>query len=422
MWWIAAAFAGTGPHEVVVVDRAFDDPVARRVDTRIYRPDAPGAYPLAVFLHGWLGAAWMYDDVCDELASWGYVVVSLDTETGLVLDMEAFADDAVAALHAVDAASADPADVLAGTVSAEPWTILGHSMGGATLHRVLGLEPRLDVAVAFMPYVGPPAYHRALAEWTGSYLLLSGTADTTAPVALQQEWFADVAATRRSLWTTVDDMGHQGITDLNFEEDPLPDAVQHEVLIRWSAAFVRAERTGDEDLWEELVGAGADGVTAVHEARSAAPVLVGDFDDLAVVGHAGAEARLWVGGAPGADGVVADRRPLDTWPLGEGVARGAPPAVEPGDWVQVEVDGPRGAAWTRALPLGGAAPPDPTDPEPPGDDEPDPLPDEDPPGDAPTAPDPAAGDAAGSGCATAPAPAWLALVALAALAARRPRW
>lgn len=419
MWWIAAAFAGTGPHEVVVVDRAFDDPVARRVDTRIYRPDAPGAYPLAVFLHGWLGAAWMYDDVCDELASWGYVVVSLDTETGLVLDMEAFADDAVAALHAVDAASADPTDALAGTVSAEPWTILGHSMGGATLHRVLGLEPRLDVAVAFMPYVGPPAYHRALAEWTGSYLLLSGTADTTAPVALQQDWFADVAATRRSLWTTVEDMGHQGITDLNFEEDPMPDAVQHEVLIRWSAAFVRAERTGDEDLWEELVGAGADGVTAVHEARSAAPVLVGDLDDLAVVGHPGAEARLWAGGAPGPDGVVAERRPLDTWPLGEGVARGAVPAVDPGDWVQVEVDGPAGVAWTRALPLGGPAPDDTPDPEPPGDDPGPPPAGEDPAAGPPPAdePEPAAESA---GCATLPGgPAWLGLAALAARRRRR---
>lgn len=329
MWFSAISLALAAPLPVAHTDRVLDDLVAGRVPVRVYFPvdgtgtpdRGSGPFPLAVLLHGWLGAAWMYDGVCERLASEGFVVVSLDTETGLVLDMERFADDAVAALHGLDAASATPGDPLEGMVADEAWTALGHSMGGATLFHLLGLEPRVRTAVAFMPYEGYPAYHRELAAFDGSLLLLSGTSDTTAPVALQQGWFADVDAAARALWVTTPDMGHQAVLDLSFDEDPMPDDTQRELVTGWAVDFVVAEHRGDEDRWYHLVGPGTEAVDARLASRSAAPVLWARPDgggaELGLAGRPGDVATVSVNGAVAAELALTD---------GTGRARIAVPA------------------------------------------------------------------------------------------------
>jgi dienelactone hydrolase len=439
MWWsFVAPAVAAGPFVVGHVDRRFQDPVAQRVDTRVYFPaTAPGAgaepdlsagpYPLAVFLHGWLGQAWMYDAVCEELASWGYVVVSLDTETGLILDMDDFADDGVAALHGVEAAAADPADPLAGMVSGADWTAMGHSMGGATLSHLVGLEPRIRTAVAFMPYEGWPAYYRELGAWDGAYLLLSGTNDTTAPVALQREWFVAAEATRRSLWVTVTGMGHQAPTDLTSNEDPMPDDVQRDVVSRLASTFVRAEHGGEEDLWAELIGPGTDALDATFASRSHEPALWATLDagvvDLGVAGPYDAAGEVFFGSAPTEDG-LADAVSAGALDLATGVARATVPV--PAGWagdlyVRVRTEGDDGPAWTRPVPLITGTPVDAPDDTgtPPTTGAPDPT--------DPTATDPTATDPAPdrprrddpSGCATGPSGGPWALAALLLLRRRR---
>ena len=79
-----------GPHAVAFRDVSFVDPVQGGVQGRVYYPAADGEpdpsdgpYPLVGMMHGWLGQTFMYDQICTEVASWGFVVASTNTETGL---------------------------------------------------------------------------------------------------------------------------------------------------------------------------------------------------------------------------------------------------------------------------------------------------------------------------------------------------
>ncbi|MEQ1504341.1 MAG: MYXO-CTERM sorting domain-containing protein [Myxococcota bacterium] len=368
-WVSLVAVAGTGPFAVGWSDEVVVDGVAGTVQYRVFYPavaDAEGAapdtasgpFPLAGFMHGWLGSAWMYDDVCDELASWGYVVGSVDTETGLVLDMDRFADDAVAMLHALDDRSADPADpLLAGLVSGDDWTALGHSMGGATLGKLLGMEPRIRTAVAFMPYEGLSPYYEAVRGYDGSLLVLSGTNDTTAPPPLQEAWMDAADTAGRAVSILLQDVGHTAVTDLTFNDDPIPDDVERELVIRLGTTFVRAEHGGEEDLWAELIGPSDD--VRTFRSRSHDPIGWATLDGatatfgVAALEDATADATFGVDAAlsdPSAAGDVALSR-------GVGTASAPLPAGSGDVWLGIRTDGPDGEVWTRSLPLVVAEPP-----------------------------------------------------------------
>jgi dienelactone hydrolase len=373
--WLAVASAAD-PLPVSWQDVSFDDPTAGRVDARLYHPapgEAGGPWPLAVFLHGWLGSAWMYDELGSALAAQGYVVASLDTETGLVLDMDDFADDAVAVLHWVEAASAERGNELEGLVSDEPWTALGHSMGGATLARLLGLEPQIRTAVAFMPYEGLPSYYETLETWSGSLLLLSGTHDTTAPPAMQHRWMDSADQTARSLLLELTDMGHKGVTDLTFDEDPMPDDLQREIVISLATDFVLAEQGGDESLWASLIGPGLGELEVQRWSRSHAPALWATLQDgeisLGVAGLPGEAGEVLIGSAPSDEGLL-DAISVGALPLEAGVGEltVAVPATWAGDlWVRVRLEGEDGERWTRAAPLiTGTEPGEPGEPAEPG--------------------------------------------------------
>lgn len=418
-WFTVVASAATGPFAVGWQDREFDDPVAGTVRIRVYYPAlaegeaipgdvASGPFPLAAFMHGWLGSAWMYDGVCNDLASWGYVVASLDTETGLILDMDDFADDAVAMLHAVESRSAVPSDLLAGLVSDDDWTALGHSMGGATLGKLLGLEPKIRTAVAFMPYEGDPAYYDAVRGYDGSLLVLSGTNDTTAPPALQQEWMEAADTTARSLLIQIADMGHQAVTDLSFDDDPMPDDLQLEIVSALATTFVRAEQRGEEALWIDLVGPAAPEIERTLWSRSHDPALWATLaDDRVSLGVAGLSASTGEV-ILGSDEALTDGISVGTLDLALGVAELTVdvPASMSGDlWVGVRTDGADGEVWTRSVGLVVGSEPDPEDPGTPGE-----PPDEDEGEDG--SPDDAGSD--DRGCSTAPGVGlpWLLLLLL----------
>ena len=216
-----------GPYEVASEDIVFTDANAGRVWATVHYPASGGApdlsggpYPLAAFLHGYLGSAWMYQGACDHLASLGFVVVNMDTQTGLYLDYDDYARQTRAALRWVDAASDKPDNALAGLVSDAPWTAMGHSMGGGTLARLTELEPRIRTLVGFMPYSSDdPRDYSTFAAFDGSALYLTGTEDDTATPALVADWFARMDATSQGLYMVLPGLGHQAICDLDFDEE-----------------------------------------------------------------------------------------------------------------------------------------------------------------------------------------------------------
>jgi hypothetical protein len=245
-------------------------------------------------------------------------------------------------------------------------------MGGATLGRVLGMEPRIRTAVSFMPYQGEASFYDDVRGWDGALLLLSGTNDTTAPPALQQAWMEAADRTSRSLLVRTTDMGHKAVTDLELGEDPMPDALQLAIVSTLASSFVRAEQRGEEDLWAELLAPGAPEIEQVRWSRSHVPALAATLEEgervtLGIAGLSESSAEVFFGTDESlADGVSVGSLDL---PLGVGTASIDVPASWQGDlWVGVRTDGADGEVWTRAIGLVVSPEPEPdTDvPEDPG--------------------------------------------------------
>ncbi|NCG18058.1 MAG: hypothetical protein GWP91_03480 [Rhodobacterales bacterium] len=274
-----------------------------------------GPYPLAAFVHGWLGNPNMYDGFCTQLASLGFVVASIDTQTGLVLNMDTLALDTVAMLQKVEDDS-NGSTWLTGAVSTtHPWSAMGHSMGGGTLGKLAGLEPRIQNYVAFMPYEGETTYYTNVANFTGNYLVITGNQDTTAPTAMGLRWFANTESTARSLYYGIEGAGHQAVSDFEWGAEPMSDAVQLEMVSEMAADFLMAEVFGEEERYEWLTGPDSARFPAVIYSLGTVPALWahldGDVISLGITAGPDDTVSVFFGTAPGSTHTVAGTAALD---------------------------------------------------------------------------------------------------------------
>lgn len=341
-----------GPYEVASEDIVFNDDHAGRVWATVHYPASGGApdlsggpYPLAAFLHGYLGSARMYQGACDHLASLGFVVVNMDTQTGVFLDYDDYARQTRAALRWVDAASDKPSDPLAGLVSDAPWTAMGHSMGGGTLARLTELEPRIRTLVGFMPYSSDdPRDYGTLAAFDGTALYLTGTEDDTATPALVADWFLRMDTTAQGLYMVLPGLGHQAVCDLDFGEEPMSNDAQLDAVLGVASDFLRAEVLGEPERMGEVLRT----TPALLRSNSQEPVVSTEAVDastvsVAVAATLGANAKLYAGSGPGETaglaGVgLADAVAVGSLDLPDGVGTlevALPAALEGVAWIQV---------------------------------------------------------------------------------------
>ena len=124
------------------------------LDARLYCPavsagqgTAPdpsaGPFPLVGLLHRYLGDPTNYDLLSTHIASWGFFLASIDTETGPNALMRREAQDTADMLNWVAAESADPSSSYFGMVAPGPWGAVGHSMGGGALFYLIEDEPNI---------------------------------------------------------------------------------------------------------------------------------------------------------------------------------------------------------------------------------------------------------------------------------------
>lgn len=372
-----------------------------------------GSFPLLAFMHGFAGQAWMYNGACDAFASMGFVVVNLDTETDPVFgpDTDALASDARTALNWANDSSHNPQHWLADMVSDADWTAMGHSMGGIALARLVSIEPRIHTIVGFNPYESTGDEYAAYGDFKGSALMFGGTDDTTATPAMVHDWFDALTAPNRSLFLLTEGGGHGAIEDLNWGGDgALEEDVQLQSDIAFTEAFLQSEVFGNEGRWRDLV---CDPVVPIRTTESdgfnplVAPVVNSPSEvAFTLAGRRGATAGVYAGTGPGTTDVGVDLGLKDAVeiarvPMPDGVA--CPVVTLPADlagiaWVQVVFERDEGAILGHVLDLYGAE-------DTPVEDEEGPIAKED--------------EAASCGCASAPSPSAVALLALLALVCRR---
>ena len=271
-----------GPYEVSGRYVTFHDDAAGEVEVKVHYPavssasasDADsdsGPFPVAAFLHGWLGSAWMYDDFCNHLASQGFVVVNMNTQNGLFMNTDAFALDTQAAFHWLEGESAKEASWLFGMASDDDWTALGHSMGGATLGRLVYLEPRVRTLVGVMPYEGKSRDYDAMLDFDGSALYLAGTEDDTSFPSMVNEWFETPELASRNLFFNLEGFGHQAVSDFAWGAESVSDREQRDGVSAMAADFLLAEVYGDEDRYAGLT-CDVPATSETEASRSYSPV------------------------------------------------------------------------------------------------------------------------------------------------------
>jgi hypothetical protein len=233
--------------------------------------DSTARYPLLLFSHGLAGSP-ISDDYIEALklfASHGYVVVAVfhGDPRFADIELEGFEDAiyallnfktfvAMQALRPLFLASAltvvldhphyrDHVD--AGNIGGFGASIGGESlllMGGAALTTSLGqasnrvlVDPRLKVAVGYVPYFGIdlyPAFGRDLKGLDGvtlPYLAISGTADKTAPIGVVERGMRRLTGTRQMV----------ALTDVQHGFDPR----FHDDIFTWALAFLAGQLGND---------------------------------------------------------------------------------------------------------------------------------------------------------------------------------
>jgi predicted dienelactone hydrolase len=174
-----------------------------------------GPFPVVLFAHG-LSAYPLVNSTSEiGIASWGFVVVSIDyIERDIVneivrkkypLDPGRDPRLMLASLDLVAKASADPASLLHGTVDATKVGAVGHSLGGPGAFAVLQ-SPRVAVAIGYAPYAtnpDPPPNKPTM--------LIGGALDNAVPAAMVAKTYDSLVPPKRRI--EIANAGHNTFTD-----------------------------------------------------------------------------------------------------------------------------------------------------------------------------------------------------------------
>ncbi len=314
-----------GPFAVGRTDVVFDDAVFGQgtIRGRIYYPATAagvetrpnrgaGPFPLVAFQHGFLGRPSNYDDLCEHIASWGFVVASTGTQTGFFPNQQQYARDTRSLLYYVEDQS-DAAGSFSGMVDDGPWAAAGHSLGGGVLPLLIGIEPRVRTIIGLQSaYVGDGRIDN-LEAFTGTHVQVAGSVDRIVPASQVVRYFRVADDARRDIYFEVQGMGHSGPTDTVPTNEPLSAADQKRLHRRLVTGLLRAEVKGEENLYAEILGAGIADEPVEFEAVCTDPPLW--------VRPSVSDAALVVGtaGEPGAEAVLAwsDARAARPSPFGQ---------------------------------------------------------------------------------------------------------
>ncbi|MBL6721955.1 MAG: hypothetical protein ISQ08_11160 [Planctomycetes bacterium] len=273
-----------GPHAVGFRSVTFSHPLAGNstVTADIHYPalsagtnaaadPASGPYPLVLFSHGFFAPPSFYSGLTSHLASHGFVVLSVSTETGFVQDLQDQAQDGQALLHWADERSADPSHFLFGMAAPGAWGAMGHSNGCAAIGYSMPWEPRIEVAVLME---GNWFNDLPIASFEGALISVGATEDGVTPMnANARNYFEQADGARRALFPRVVGGGHNGSLNFPVGANSLSHAEQNRLHRRLAVVLFQAELRGDEDQHLFVLGSGAAGEPLEADARCKQPLL-----------------------------------------------------------------------------------------------------------------------------------------------------
>lgn len=245
-------------------------------------------FPLVAFMHGLGASAPDYDNLCRNIASWGYVVVSMDVVPMLFPSSDREAANTRDMMHWManywpQASLIDPA---------APWGAVGHSMGATACFFLANCEPNIEVIVPLQPFTdedidpnllitmppGAAPIYPLLSTIDCSVYQVEGDMDTVSPPVCSQFYHDALVGARRSFRYLIHGMGHFGPADecpsaMIVEPVPLPCADQIRLHNRIIIGALQAELRGEEDYFEYLLGSLLATEPVSLQSRSTDPLL-----------------------------------------------------------------------------------------------------------------------------------------------------
>lgn len=253
---------------------------------------ANGPFPLVNMMHGWLGSADGLDELSSHIASWGFVVVSTDTNRGFFPDTASYARDSRALLHWAEASSQDPLSWLSGMIEqGTDWSAVGHSMGGGTLSQLIGIEPRVTTVIG-MQAADNSAGESAMRQYTGRAYYISGSVDNIVIPREVHDWVELAMNAERNVYWKVIGMGHGGPTDDLSTNEPMPAAEQarmHRLLV---TGLLRIEMQDAVELYPDLFGGRMAAEPVEYECRNYYPAVWAEHDPVTSLTKVGIAGRL----------------------------------------------------------------------------------------------------------------------------------
>ena len=201
-----------------VVVTLYDPARDRTMTVTVYAPDADGAFPLVVMVHGFAAAASDYEALDTQLAAAGYVVAAPDfprssraATTSPSRDIVEQAADVSFVLDQLLTPETVPTALL-GSIGDGPVAVMGPSDGGVTAAGIAfnsaATDPRIGAAVVMSGGAFGFSGSWFTGESTPALLVLHGTADEVNPFAASQSLFD--RATGAKWFVAVDGGSHTG--------------------------------------------------------------------------------------------------------------------------------------------------------------------------------------------------------------------
>ena len=214
--------------------------------------------PLIGFMHGWMAKHQYYDSLALHLASWGFVVASIGTQTGQNGNIWDEAKDTQSLMHWVAKQSEDSESWLSGRIAEGDWGASGHSMGGGACIELIKLEPKVQVIAPLQPWLDPTmkwsnAAFKALGKWTGSAWFVAGKLDTVCPSKMVRLGFDQAKSASRKFFTEFDYLGHVGPINGPPSHPKLSSSQKLSLHQQILSRFFRAEILGLEDQYQHLL-------------------------------------------------------------------------------------------------------------------------------------------------------------------------
>ncbi|MBC8098805.1 MAG: dienelactone hydrolase [Armatimonadetes bacterium] len=323
VWYPAALAAGVEPGgEYSIVLRDGTSPATLTgLAVRDADPDAAaGPFPLVIMSHGYPGNRFLLAHLGENLASKGYVVVSIDHTDSTYSDQNVFGStlynrpiDQHFVLDTVTSLNADSTSFLSGLVDADNTAIIGYSMGGygalisvggaltaasadfgyATVNGLLArhqadnadyqamMDPRIKAVVAFAPWGNNTGFWDAdgLAGITTPVMLIAGSKDDVAGYEIGAlDIFGKLVNSDRYLLTfinanhnagapipppaeitTLDNFAHY--SDAVWDNTRMNNISQH-FITAYLGIYLKGEDNGS---YLDLVENAADGVYSANE-------------------------------------------------------------------------------------------------------------------------------------------------------------